>query len=95
MVRADIDQSLAAEPGFHGDAPQGGGKTWLILVRGFLDHRSDLLEKQSKYFWRLKGKYVGPRAQETAAAGVLAHYKNLLEVEDAFCHYARFKGKSG
>jgi len=26
------------------------------------------------------------RAQELPAAGVLAHYKNLLEVEDAFCH---------
>jgi hypothetical protein len=25
-------------------------------------------------------------AQEVPAAGVLAHYKNLLEVEDAFCH---------
>ena len=25
-------------------------------------------------------------AQEVSATGVLAHYKNLLEVEDAFCH---------
>jgi transposase len=26
------------------------------------------------------------RAEAVAASGVLAHYKNLLEVEDAFCH---------
>ncbi len=31
-------------------------------------------------------------AEQVPAAGVLAHYKNLLEVEDAFCHLKSYLG---
>ena len=47
MVMANGDQALAAEPGFHDDAPQSGGSGMMSIHR-LLDHRSELLEQQSK-----------------------------------------------
>jgi hypothetical protein len=47
LVLADGNQALAAEPGFHGDPPQGGG-AGMISVHQFSDHCSELLEPQPK-----------------------------------------------
>jgi len=47
LVLADGDQSLAAEPGFHGDPPQRGG-SGLTAVRRFSDHLPKLGEQQPK-----------------------------------------------
>jgi len=44
---ANGDQALAAEPGFHDDAPQGDGSGMRSIHRP-LDPRSELLEQQSK-----------------------------------------------
>ncbi len=47
--------------------------------------RAGLVDQEA----RLDGLYVmgtNASAQQIPSAGVLAHYKNLLEVEDAFCH---------
>jgi len=45
LVLADDDQGLAAEPGFHRDAPQGGG-TEVRSIRRLSEHRSEPLEPQ-------------------------------------------------
>jgi transposase len=48
-------------------------------------HRQDLIDAESQR----DGLYLlrtNALAQQIPNAGVLAHYKNLLEVEDAFCH---------
>ncbi len=42
---ADGDQSLAAEPGFHGDPPQSGG-SGLTTVRRLSGHYSEAAEQQ-------------------------------------------------
>jgi transposase len=47
--------------------------------------RADVVDQEG----RLDGLYVlgtNATAQQIPSAGVLGHYKNLLEVEDAFCH---------
>jgi len=41
----DSNQSLAAEPGFHGDPPHCGGSR-VTSIRRFSEHRSELLEQQ-------------------------------------------------
>lgn len=41
----NVDQVLAAEPGFHRDPPQGGG-SGMISVHLFSDHCSELVEQQ-------------------------------------------------
>lgn len=49
------------------------------------NRRADLIQAESAR----DGLYLlgtNTTAQEVPATGVLAHYKNLLEVEDAFCH---------
>ena len=46
------DQALAAEPGFHSDAPQGG-EAGMIFVHRHFDHRSELVEQQPKNFFPL------------------------------------------
>ena len=47
LVLSDNGQPLAAEPGFHHDAPQGGG-TGLMSIRHVSDHLSERLEQQPK-----------------------------------------------
>jgi transposase len=47
--------------------------------------RAEVVEQEA----RLDGLYVlgtNATAEQISSAGVLGHYKNLLEVEDAFCH---------
>ena len=41
----DGNQALAAEPGFHSDAPRGGGFE-VTAIRRLSDHRPELLEQQ-------------------------------------------------
>ena len=57
------DQALAAEPGFHGDAPQGGGSA-VIAVRQLSGHYSELVEQQPE-----NGLALAPGP--TAALGVV------------------------
>jgi len=45
MVLANGDQALAAEPGFHGDPPQGGGRA-VIVFRHASDYLPKLVEQQ-------------------------------------------------
>ena len=48
----NLDQALAAEPGFHRDAPQGG-EAGVISIHRLSDHRSEPLEQQPKNFFPL------------------------------------------
>ena len=41
------DPTLAAEPGFHSDAPQSGG-VWVMSMGRFFDHCAELAEQQTK-----------------------------------------------
>jgi len=43
----DVNQTLAAEPGYHSDPPRRGGFE-VTAVRRVSDHRSELLEQQPK-----------------------------------------------
>jgi hypothetical protein len=45
LVLANGDQALAAEPGFHGQPPQGGG-TVMMFLRHAYDHLPKILEQQ-------------------------------------------------
>jgi hypothetical protein len=45
LFLADGDQALAAEPGFHGNPPQGGGGA-AIAGRRRSDHYSEAVEQQ-------------------------------------------------
>ena len=49
---ADVDQALAAEPGFHDDPAQGGGSVVITVCR-LSDHCSELTEQQSENFFAL------------------------------------------
>jgi hypothetical protein len=45
LVLANGDQALAAEPGFHGDPPQGRGRV-VIIIRHAPDYPAKLAEQQ-------------------------------------------------
>jgi hypothetical protein len=64
---ADGDQALAAEPGFHGDPPPGGG-SGVITVHRLFDHRPELTEQQSK---NLSALMLGPAEM---LGGVVKNY---------------------
>jgi hypothetical protein len=52
LVLTDSNQTLAAEPGFHSDAPRSGGFE-VTAIRRFPDYRSELGEQQSESGWAL------------------------------------------
>jgi len=53
FVLANGDQSLAAEPGFHSDAPLSGC-VWVMPMGRFFDHCAELAEQQSKNDFALR-----------------------------------------